>query len=350
MKKVIDKGPHEPKQKTRVLKTIKGYVAPTDTGTLRTVRPHLKPVDVNVKSDKPPAKGAPNSDIKIEGSDTVKDAVNKLNWLNNQVKLANFDKNTSTIGQAVLDFYRAGVHTSANQRLDSNDGLRGTYEEMSNFLNDIGFRNQFNMNAQDAMAKITDPDYVRKLANKASVVEQKFEESGLRTKRLDPFTVAIADPEGSSKRIYVSNNPLDILTSQDINGKLNDTHINVLSSFHQDLMNDFVFYTAANLRGGSKTAVGTATYVPKSGKFQHHTDTIAHGPDKNGSEVIDNILKNKLKSKRSNIKSIADMEIFEMKAMITERLLSMESEIEKQVKGETGKGKYGIGKDFVDLI
>lgn len=349
MEKVLDKGPN--KSKTRELKKVRGYVAPTDTGTVRTVSTHLKPVDVNVTGETPEVE----PEAKIAGAPTVKEAANKIQALNNSIRKADFSKGTEKLSEATLDFFRAGVHTSTNLRLDSKDGLRKLYDEMSLFLNDIGFKNGYNLNAKDAMSKITDPNYIKTLAEKVNAVEKRIGELGLKTTRLDPFTVAIDDADGASKRILVSNNPLDMLTSQDINGKLGDNHINVLASVHQDKMNDFVFYTSPNTKGGIKGAAGVATYDPKAKQFYHHTDDVAAGSDANGVNAINDTVKKKLKAKKtSGSRSIADIEVYEVKAMITERLTTMQSEIEKQVKGEKDgdsmMNSSTASKNFIDVI
>ena len=341
MEKSLDRS-GEPVEKVRELKKVRGYVAPTDTGTIRTVKAHTKLVEVDVKKEKKEkGSGVTGPSTKLPGAPTVKEAASKIKELNKLARASDFNGNTSKISELTTDFYRGGVNTSGDSLLNRSDGLATTLRDMNTSLLDIGFDNRYNLSAEAAMIKLTSPEYMRSMATKVGMVERRLKELGLSTSRLDPFTVAIEDADGKGKRIYVSNNPLDHITSREMSGKLTPEDVNVITGLHQDRMNDFVFYTATKPNGGTKTASATASYDPATKRFYHFEEPIAHGNDKKSAHLIDEVLRKETKSKKilpgSGRKSLADVEVFEIKAMISERLTTMQNEIEQEVK--TGKSE-----------
>lgn len=347
MATVLDKMEPAPVEKTRELKKVRGYVAPTDTGTIRTVRPHEKLVEVDVKKEKK-EKGAAEEPkaptTKIKGTSTIEEAVARIGDLNKSIKEADFSKGTDSISKGVTTLYRGGVNTSKNLRIDQKDGIRKIYDELSGTLTSIGFVNKYNLSAQESLAKITDPAYIETLATKMNALEKRLGDLGLKSNRLDPFTVAIEDAEGPVNRIFITNNPLDFLSTHEFSGKLTEKNASAMASAHQDEMNDMVWYTANKLDGGSKTAVAIATFEPKSGKFYHHTDVIAAGSDAKAVEKINKVVKDTLKAKKTvqEGRTFADVEVGEIRAMIAEQLTSKLNEIEQEIKDGGDKGMQEI--------
>ena len=347
MATVLDKAEPKPVEKTRELKKVRGYVAPTETGTVRTVRPHEKLVEVDVKQEKS-AKGAIEepkaSATKIKGTSTIEEAVARIGDLNKSIKEADFSKGTDAICKSVVDLYRGGVNTSKNLRIDQKDGLRKIFDELSGSLTSIGFINKYNLSAQESLAKITDPAYIKTLADKMNVLEKRLEDIGLKSSRLDPFTVAIEDAEGPANRIFISNNPLDFISTHEFSGKITEKNASTMASTHQDEMNDMVWYTANKLDGGNKTAVAVATFEPKSGKFYHHTDVIAAGSNAKGVEKINKVIKDNLKAKQTveEGRTFADVEVGEIRAMIAEQLTNKLNEIEKEIQSGGDAGMQQI--------
>lgn len=346
MAKTLNKmEPKQPVAKMETVKKVRGYVAPTDTGTIRTVRAHEKLVKVDVKDKKT---GSPSDIPKLKGTLTHKEAADKLRGLSANIKNADFGKSTKSLTQSTVNFYRGGVNTSSNAKLDTPDGLRKVFDELQQSLLSVGFKNKYSLTAQEAMAKITSPSYVKELMNKVTAVHKRMKELGLDAERLDLFTIAINDAEGKQNRIYVSNNPLDFITADTIGkGKITEKNGNILASFHQNEMNDFVFYTANNLKGGTKTAAAVASYDPNAKKFNHYPNIVGK------ASAITSMLTNKLKSSMPtnhyHTHTIADREAFEIKAMVTEKLKSLQQEIEEEVK-DTGKGESMDGVLSSDYI
>jgi hypothetical protein len=79
--------------------------------------------------------------------------------------------------------------------------------------------------------------------------------------------------------------------------------------------------------------VGVATYDPQSKKFYHHQEPIARG-NKSDAGYINSTLKDKLGSKQTlrEVRSLAEVEIYQVKAMISERLTTMENQIQSEIK------------------
>lgn len=338
MEHTIDKGNPEAPSKTRELKRVRGYVAPTETGGIRMVRSHEKLVEVDVKEEKSGNTPSPE-EVKIKGAQTVNEAVSKISSLNKKAREANFSEDTDHISKATVGFYRGGVNTSSDPRLDQKDGLRKIFDDMNDSLNKVGFKNKFNLTSHQSFVKMTSERFIRNLAGKTSMVERKIKDVGLETKRMDPFTVQIKDEMGND--VYVSNNPLDLMTAEKI-GNINEKNGNILTAIHQDQMNDFVFYTANKIDGGHKIASAIATYDPKTRKFYHYNDRI--------HENLKPVLKDTLKSKKTlhdSGRSLAEIEMWEVRAMITERLQTLQQEAENSVKGDNDTIekllKYGDG-------
>jgi hypothetical protein len=243
--------------------------------------------------------------------------------------------------------YREAINTTPNKVLDSKDGLRNVLDSMNSTLGEIGFNNETKKTAQEAMGRLTSEEYMRSLAEKTTEIDKRLQRDGLSTSRLDSFTVSI-DGESKNGKIYVSNNPIDIMSAQPITDRVGEQNIGVLSAPNQDKLNDFVMYTSNYTRGGSKGAIYIGTYDPKTDLFYHHSDGI--GRDTQGLEDLRRILTEKLKSERKQQKELssnrrertfADSQVYEIKAMISDKLKGMQKDAEERVKG---------GKDPLSMI
>ena len=320
------------------IKHVRGYVAPTDTGTVRLVRSHEKLVEVDVKKETKKEKKIDTANL------NSKSTLNKISELNKSIRLADFSKDVSKLNRSVVDLYRAKINTNANPMIDANEGLKKIYDKMNKVLLNIGFENKYNLTAKQAMIKLSSPEYMKSLSSKTNMVQKRVNELGLKTTRIDPFTFSINQP--NKKSIYVSNNPLDHLTSEHLTGKIDEKSANILASINQNEMNDFVFFTTNKPSGGTKTASSVVTYNLNDREFYHHSDELAGGKSKRDVSVLGSFMNEKISKNRYEYhgRSLADSQVFEVKAMIMQRLSTMQKEIEERVKeGEDPNAVVLIG-------
>lgn len=340
MNQTIDKI-QEPK--ISEVKRVRGYVAPTETGRVRIVRSHEKLVEVDAKEPKSnisnEEKGKKSNDLNIKSSD----GLDRIRKLNEEIRQADFSGKTSNLSREVLKLYRTGLNSSFDKLLDAEDGIRNLYEGMNNSLTDMGFMNRYNLSAKQALIRITTPEYMKSLALKTNEVQKKLKSLGLNIDRVDPFTVVVN--QENVKPIYVSNNPLDHLTSNKLNKVVsaNDSHI--VASVNQNDMNDFVFFTTNKKDGRIKTASAVAMYDKENDNFVHFKDDVANGSLKADVNSLKDFVTKTVGSQKYSGKdyewSLADSQVFEIKAMIMSRLSTMQEKIEEEVKG---------GNDPMDLL
>jgi hypothetical protein len=324
------------------VKHVRGYVAPTETGRIRIVKSHEKLVEVDAKTESNIAKKEPTKTKELNIKS--KDGLDRIRSLNGEIRAADFSKGTEKLSNSVLNLYRTNLNTSFDTILDSPDGIRNLYDGMNQRLLDIGFSNRYNLSAKQALIRITTPEYMRTLASKTNLVQQKLRSLGLSVNRVDPFTLSIDHPN-TEKKVYVSNNPLDHITSDKLNKvvSVNDSHI--VASVSQNDMNDFVFFMTNKKDGRMKTASAVTMYDQANNEFVNFGDALSKGALKKDIKSLDAFMRENVNPRKYSGDgyewSLADSQVYEIKAMIMNRLATMQQKIEEEVKG---------GKDIMDLL
>lgn len=108
--------------------------------------------------------------------------------------------------------------------------------------------------------------------------------------RLDPFTITIEGVGNTDQRVYISNNPLDLMTSKSLTGPIDERNGDVISAINQFYTNDLVFYMKKTPNHKNKSTVAVVTFDPLEKKFYHHISQPVIGKNKQEVKYMSTVL------------------------------------------------------------